>query len=471
MKKRIFRLSVGLLALIMFAAGCGTTSSGETENQGVVDDGVYAYGTVHGVTWSSDGSAERGDDEDVYFEDTGNIRSVLPMSRDSEVFGAAQEGGDLPTVYHVSATEAQGLIAAGWGRPIQEQVAVAGIDLTSFDQTVLQSYMDKEGNLYGLPYSANILGIIANGDLFIEAGVVDENGNPKAPATWDELVGTAKTIHEKTGKGGFTLTARDYSLSRNFMNVAWNYGADLCIKNEDGSLTANLNTPEVADAMECYRELVISGAVYGDPFMDDTNTVLSYLQYGKTAMMFNSSDCAGITGADAMEADNLFLFAVPAGPGGRYNLAESSGCMFASYAEDEQIVAFLEYMMHYGVWSATWTGDAKTVQQQVWADAVKNEQLVIPSISVYETPWQDEYLAEMKNYQTHFDYDAQFGDFFETVEEAGVLLLEEEGDTNNLYRELAAVLQEILINPEEVNIPAMLETANENYETFLEAWN
>ena len=55
------------------------------------------------------------------------------------------------------------------------------------------TYKDKT---YCLPFSTNTYALIYNKDMFKKAGLVDENGEPKAPETFDELREYDKTRKE-----------------------------------------------------------------------------------------------------------------------------------------------------------------------------------------------------------------------------------------------------------------------------------
>jgi len=48
-----------------------------------------------------------------------------------------------------------------------------------------------------------------NLELFEKAGLMNPDGTPKYPKTWDELAKFAKIIKDKTGSAGFCLLAKD----------------------------------------------------------------------------------------------------------------------------------------------------------------------------------------------------------------------------------------------------------------------
>ena len=80
--------------------------------------------------------------------------------------------------------------------------------------------VSQDGKIYGIPYIAYVMGMWYNVDLFTEAGLVDENGIPLYPTTYDERIETAVTIKEKTGKSGFVMPTRDRIGGCFFLNLA-----------------------------------------------------------------------------------------------------------------------------------------------------------------------------------------------------------------------------------------------------------
>lgn len=97
--------------------------------------------------------------------------------------------------------------------------------IISFDELKNgQKYIDKykdhlveqrnmvDGKTYRLPLNATTYGIIYNKDMFRAAGIVDENGEPTPPETWDELVDYAKKLtNPDKQEYGIVFNAKDSS--------------------------------------------------------------------------------------------------------------------------------------------------------------------------------------------------------------------------------------------------------------------
>ena len=490
-KTKILCLVMAIAMIIGLVAGCGgndtpsTTKGNETKapdtTKATEDTTNYKYGTVHGIDWTSSGKADQANETEVknqadrvaeYLADTGNNVTFEQFSYDYQSIGAMFEGGQLPTTFSIAATEPVKLVKNGWGRDITAQVAQVGIKLENFNQAILDTYKDADGKLYGLPASAYALSILCNGQVFIDAGLVNEDGTPKLPTTWDEVLEYSKIIHDKTGKGGFALTSCDNMGGWNFTNVAWNFGADLVVMNDDGTYTAQVNSKEAVEAMKFYQKLAASGTMFGDPCVDTRDAVMTHIKAGNAAMGFGASDMPkGMSRADkdGMDPKMVYEISIPAGPTGiKKNLSGGAGWWFSPNATDDQVVAVLEYMMHYGTWTDEVTDEMKASWEKGWAENDEQNGINLPDFPVYNSAVYEARNEAMKAHQTNIDYDKQFAKFYEDVQAAGALQTEEEGDTQNLYRELTSVIQAVMTDPNGADVQALMDTAQANVQQLLD---
>jgi len=129
------------------------------------------------------------------------------------------------------------------------------------------TYKDK---LYGLQPGANTLAIFYNKDILSKAGV-------KPPTTWDELKTTAKklTVDKQYGFA-FNATA-DYEGAWQFLPPMWTNGGD----------ETKLTSPEVAGALQLWKDLVDDGSVSKSVVNWKQADVNDQFIAGKAAMMLN----------------------------------------------------------------------------------------------------------------------------------------------------------------------------------------
>ena len=143
---------------------------------------------------------------------------------DVQSFTAKAEGGTLPTLYRAYFTEADRIMNYGYAADITAAVKEHGF----YDKinSYLLGNISKNDKIYLIPSEMYTLGLVINMNLFNQAGLINEDGTPKVPTTFDELRETAKIITEKTGKAGFVLPTAENVGGWNFMPLAWSYGVD-----------------------------------------------------------------------------------------------------------------------------------------------------------------------------------------------------------------------------------------------------
>ncbi|HET9649537.1 MAG TPA: extracellular solute-binding protein [Microlunatus sp.] len=127
-----------------------------------------------------------------------------------------------------------------------------------------------DGKLYGLQPGANTLAIFYNKDVLEKAGV-------KPPTTWQELKDTAKKL--TVGKQyGFAFNATaDYEGAWQFLPPMWTNGGD----------ETQLTSPEVAGALQLWKDLVDDGSVSKSVVNWKQSDVNDQFIAGKAAMMLN----------------------------------------------------------------------------------------------------------------------------------------------------------------------------------------
>lgn len=110
---------------------------------------------------------------------------------------AFSSGGDLPDFIGGNLVERadKGQIAAIEDLPGGKEF------LNRYDKSLFREGTSMyQGKIYTVPQSSQLYGLIYNKDLFKAAGIVDENGEAKPPATWDEVIEDAKKLTNKEKK-------------------------------------------------------------------------------------------------------------------------------------------------------------------------------------------------------------------------------------------------------------------------------
>lgn len=274
----------------------------------------YPYITIVGNEWGYD------------------VNSFLPMAA----------SGQLPNLYETFFTEASKIINAGYSADITDFVKSYGYDKAiNPDLLALTTKGDK---YYGLPSGGYSMGIIYNRKVFEEAGLLNEDGRPRFPKTYDELVQIAKEIKDKTGKPGFFFPTKSNQGGWMFMNVAWAFGAEF-EKEIDGKWTAVFNSPEAVAALKYVRDLKWEHNVLPDNNLVDVMDMMGLIGTDQVGMGFGISDWTGeIIKHTELSKDDIAMSQVPEGPAGQAPVMGGGLYMFAPNSTPEQIDACIKWL-------------------------------------------------------------------------------------------------------------------------------
>ncbi|MDR2596076.1 MAG: extracellular solute-binding protein [Treponema sp.] len=381
-----------------------------------------------------------------------------------DTFVSMSEAGQAPTVFETWFTEPQKLINGGFVKDITSEMRALGWD--SKMNPAIRDLMSKDGKLYGVPRDAYALGLMLNVQLFREAGLVDRNGIPLYPKTWDELATVAQTIKQKTGSAGLCLLAKDNAGGWHFTNIAWGFGAVFMVQ-RGGKWAAQVNTPQVAAALQYVKDLKWKYDVLtADPTNEDWGTGFRAIGTGAAAMYIAAQDAVNQpTEANGLPVGDLALVPVPAGPGGQFSLMGGTPYMFAANATSEQVNGALRYLEIMGRGPVV---DETTIAG-LRADAQRRKNAGVPVIP--EVPaWTDPALLKAK--QDAIDAfknvdDRLYADYYTAITRSGNLKSEEPMLAQDLYSELTKCLQAVLTD-RNANVQALLDTAQKNFQSLLD---
>lgn len=473
--KRLLCLLLSLVMIMSLTVGCGKettedatstpqsqdTSSPTPEPEKVVLKlGIWPEPTLTDDIAVHEGYVER-------FNELYPNVEVVPAHYKyaTDTFVPMAEAGNCPTIFETWFTEPQKLIAGEFIADITDNLKARGWDKAM--NPSIRELLSKDGRIYGTPRDGYALGIMLNVELFEEAGLVDENGYPLYPKTWDELAETAKKIKDATGQAGLCLLAKDNAGGWHWSNIAWCFGATLTIDNGDGTFTANLNSPEAIAAMNYVKDLKWKYDVLtADPLNEDWGTGFTALGTGTAAMYIAANDAVNQpTQVNGLPLDKLAMCAIPEGPGGQYSLFGGTPYVFANNATYEEIEAALNYLEIMG--QAPVASDEAIAGMR--ADAQNKVANGVPVIPRFPS-WIDQEVldAEAKIIEEFGNVDTNmYQSYFDATKSDGNLRMEEPGLTQDMYAEITKVLQAVIIDPD-ADVEALLNKANENYQSLLD---
>lgn len=171
----------------------------------------------------------------------------------------------LPDVLMIDNPDVQEIAATGGLSPLSDY----DVDTSGFAEGMLEA-ATYEGEVYGLAPTANTLGIFYNKELLAAAGV-------EPPKTWDELKSAAAALTQGETYGIAFSAIATYEGSWQFLPFMWTNGGD----------ETDLTSPEVAEGLELWKDLVDSRSASSSVMNWSQSDVKDQFVAGKAAMMVN----------------------------------------------------------------------------------------------------------------------------------------------------------------------------------------
>ena len=260
MKRKLIGLStmaiIAPLTLTACGGGGGTAAGGDVESLTVVDyynnepDKTLVQEAIDRCATELDVTIER---ETVPGKDL--IQKVLQRASSKT----------LPDVLMIDNPDVQEIAATGGLSPLSDY----NVDTAGFAEGMLEA-ATYEGEVYGLAPTANTLGIFYNQELLAAAGV-------EPPKTWDELKSAAAALTQGETYGIAFSGIATYEGSWQFLPFMWTNGGD----------ETDLTSPEVAEGLQLWKDLVDSGSASSSVINWSQSDVKDQFVAGKAAMMVN----------------------------------------------------------------------------------------------------------------------------------------------------------------------------------------
>lgn len=169
-------------------------------------------------------------------------------------------GGSPPDVAVMHGANLPDYTSRNLLKPLDEDLAAAGVDTSDWTDPALGA-VTYEGNVYGIPFDLHANLWHLNVDLFEQAGLVDDDGNPILPSSREEFMEHARIMKETTGATYLVTDASQFPIGVRIMfTLVWQQGSDLI--SPDGT-SATVNTPEASEALDFMLEMFEKG--YANP--------------------------------------------------------------------------------------------------------------------------------------------------------------------------------------------------------------
>ena len=446
-----------LLAGIMMAGMCASCGQ-KTSESGKVSLGV------------SDWPATEGERLELFNQNKADFKKIYPdveivpdtWGFDIKSFYPKAEAGMLPNIYTVPFTEIDKLVDGEYVIDMTDALKEKGYYDNMNEK--IRDIVSYEGRVYALPYEAYTFGIAYNTDVFEECGLVEADGTPMQPATWEEWAEMAVTIKEKTGKPGIVLMTANNCGGWMFTNIAWSYGVDFMEQQADGSWKATFNTPEAAAALQFIKDLRWKYDVLPANVLVNQAEMYKTYATGGAAMMMTAPLCTPALASYEMKPEMFGMFAVPAGPVKRVSLVGGGNRVLSNKTNEAQTVAALDWIDFIGLGYRMDDSAKETMEKNIQSNVRDGIAVGVQSLSIWhddseKTAYQNELLEKYYNMKPN-----AVKLYNESLNNSEIELQPEEPVcAQDLYAVLDTCIQQVL-NDENADCMAIMEKANKDFQ-------
>ena len=323
--------------------------------------------------------------------------------------------------------------------------------------------VSQDGKVYLIPAQVYTLGLVMNLSLFREAGLMNPDGSPQFPETFDDVRAMAKTIHEKTGKAGFLFPTTGNGGGWNFTDLAWNFGGTFMKENGD-KWESDFNQG-TTDALQWLKDMMWEDGSLPASTLINNEDAMKLIGTDQAAMAFaHPAQVNSLYTAYGMSRDNIGYAKMPAGPARHVTLMGGAFFGIAPQATEDQIDAAFKWLKFIGATpSDTLTDETKENLRKSTEDEKKEDKTIIgiKDLSV----WTDKEATQ--------GYKNQLVDEYRNIDEKQIASYndksgieyqtEEKQCAQDLYSLLDSCIQEVLTN-KDADCKTVLEKAASDFQ-------
>ncbi len=258
----------------LLASGCSSNSGGSQSASG---NGTPT-GTI--TVWARDAEKDFMGNLVKQYNSSHQVQAqltIIPSANFVQKLGTAAAAGNGPDVSSLDLVFAPYFASTG----VLEDITSTYDSLSYKDQFVPGHVAQStwQGKIYALPFTGDASVLFYNKDLFKKAGL-DPN---KPPTTWAEIRSDAKKI-TALGKGTYGFTFAGACGGCNvfeFTPYIWASGGS--VLSDDGK-KATLDSSQVTDALQFYRDMWTDGSMPSAAETDSGNQQIPLFTTGKVGM-------------------------------------------------------------------------------------------------------------------------------------------------------------------------------------------
>lgn len=303
--------------------------------------------------------------------------------------------GQLPDIYLTSVTEIKRIIQSGYACDISQYMEKYKYKEYLRDD-IANMISDENGNMYAVPRFAYAMGLLINLNLFRDAGLLNPDGTPMIPETWEQVAEFAQTIKEKTGQAGFSMATMNNVGGWHFLNIAWAYGVTKeFAKQEDGKWTADFATPEGVAALQFVKDLKWKYNAVSENALLDFDEMYKMFATNRTAMIMADPPLNTLIDQYGMKNTDIAAVSMPAGPAGKFTQIGGELYVMKNGLTEEQIDACFKWLEFNGITPDISEERKENIDSQY---KLENEKGYVVGIEKYSL-WKDNDIPPVKQYE------------------------------------------------------------------------
>lgn len=309
---------------------------------------------------------------------------LVPSDQMVQKYATSAAGGSAPDIIGLdliytpafaAAGQLEDLTAFAQGLPYFDQLSKAHVEAGTY-----------EGKIYGLPLLAEGSVLIWNKALFRQAGLDPDKG----PTNWAEIEAAAAAVDALGGdvNGFYFAGACGGCNAFTFLPLVWASGGDIFA---DGGKTVTLDTPQMHDAINFFRDMVAKGYVPESAETDSGSTWLSTFATGNIGISQSGAFAIGSLNNDYPEIEYGITF-LPGKDGGRSSFGGGDNFAISAGHGDklEAITEFVNFLYSLEAQTILASQGSLPTRADIAADALKDQDpryaIAAEAMSIGRTP-------------------------------------------------------------------------------------
>ena len=435
--KKVLSLMICAIMVISVFAGCGQQAEPQTEAGGPV--------TISVNNWPLDTQKEKLETYNGYLAKLNETYPEITLKTSTDGYNVENffinaASGQLTNLYYTPYTEIGKIVDAGYAKDITKWIKEYGYD-TGVNPEIMEK-LEYDGKYYGIPFKSYNIGLMVNMNLFKQVGLVNEDGSPMIPDTYDELTEMAVKIKEETGKAGFFISTKGTEGGWQFLNLAWSYGVDFMEQDENGKWKATFDSDEAVAAMQMLKDWKWKYDILPANNLVTRDDMKKMFAADEVAMAYYTDDMVEQPILNyGMSIDEIGGGTIPAGPAGRYSQMGGGLWIVSPETTDEQVDALFKWLEVKGD-TPKFT---ESIMQSVESDLKSKNESGLPVIPAAVPLWTSEERStgEAELYAKYKNFDETLWPILNPPDDLQIRE-EEPMNAQELYAALSVVMQKML---------------------------